>query len=271
MVAVVQASGLSLPETPVVSLSLLFFVENALPAAFFVHIAYVLPAYLRTHPVPIPLPVPVLVQGAVTGSMTLYAMVLAVAMTFLLDTEAVRAVMDQTLAALQQADPDAIKVLQQTWGQDLPDQLVAAMPGLSALGWLLGFLVNLVVSVRIWSKMIHKPTPVIKMAWFRLPRWLVGVVFVLGVLLMLHTRHVVVFPDGVFSLLNNILLVALAGFFLNGAGVFHHMATGQRRFIIPLFYMAFFFIPLLIYVVAMVGLMDPIVSMRRDLYPTVKG
>jgi hypothetical protein len=219
---------------------------------------------------PIPVPVPVLIHGAVAGSMTLYAMVMAVAMTFLLDAQAVRDVVDQTIQGLRKADPDAIKVLQQTWGQDLPDQLVAAMPGLSALGWLLGFLINLVVAVRLWAKITHQKAPVMTMAWFRLPPWLVGFVFVLGLILMLHTRHVLILPEAVFALLNNVLLVALAGFFLNGAGVFHQMVA-KRRFLIPLFYIAFFFIPLLIYVVAMVGLMDPIVSMRRDVYPKVKS
>jgi hypothetical protein len=269
-VAVAQSAGLALPDVPTAHGSVLFFVENTVPAAFFVHLAYTIPQYLRGGGSPLNLPAPIVMQGAVTGSLTLYAMVLAVVMTSLLDAGAVQAILEQTLQAVGDADPKTMKILQQAWGPDVAAQLAAAVPGLSALGWLVGFCVNAVVAVRVWSKITRTSPPLMKMGWFRLPRWLVGVVFALGLVLMLHTRDVLALPQDVFSLLNNILLVALAGFFFNGAGVFHRMAE-KRRFLIPLFYAAFLFIPLLIYVVAMVGLMDPIVSMRRDVYPTEKG
>lgn len=269
-VAVAQGFGLSLPDVPTAHMSILFFAENTVPAAFFVHMAYSIPQYLRDHPFPLNLPPPIVLQGAITGSMTLYAMVLTITITVFLDAQAVQVMLEDTLQAVGQADPQTLKTLQQAWGPDIASQLAAAMPGLSALGWLVGFCINAVVAVRLWSKITGIPAPQMKMAWFRLPRWLVGVVFALGVVLMLHTRDVFVLPQDMFSLLNNVLLVALAGFFLNGAGVFHQMAD-KRRFLIPLFYGAFLFIPLLIYVVAMVGLMDPIVSMRRDVYPTEKG
>lgn len=269
-VAVAQGVGLSLPDVPTAHMSILFFAENTVPAAFFVHMAYSIPQYLRDHPFPLNLPPPIVLQGSMTGSVTLYAMVLTVIMTILLDAQAVQAMLEDTLQAVGQADPQTLKLLHQAWGPDIVHELAAAVPGLSALGWLVGFCINIIVAIRFWSKIAHTPAPMLKMAWFRLPRWLVGWVFVLGVVLMLHTRDVFVLPQDVFSLLNNILMVTLAGFFFNGAGVFHQMA-GKRRFLIPLFYGAFLFIPLLIYVVAMVGLMDPIVSMRRDVYPTEKG
>ena len=250
MVGVVQGAGVTLPDSVLSHLSVLFFVQNALPAAFVVYLCYAVPVYLRNNPL-IPLPLPVLMQGTITGSITIYAMILVIFFSLVMDFTQIEQMVNQVIDVTVKENPS---------------QIAQAVPALTVIGWMFGILLNVAVSVRLWAKIDNISPPQIKIAWFRLPRWMVGLVFVIGLILMINAKDIIVLPDVPFLILNNLMLVALFAFFCNGVGVFHQMSVG-KGFLIPLFYLSFLLIPTLIYVTAMIGLLDPIVSMRREMYP----
>jgi hypothetical protein len=205
-------------------------------------------------------------QGIITGSLTTYAMLLVVFFSVMMDLNQIEQIVTQVIDVTIKENPNQMKAIKSSFGDDLVQQIAQAVPALTVIGWMFGILLNVAISIRVWSKITSITPPQIKIAWFRLPRWMVGFVFVIALILMLNAKNFIALPDMPFLILNNLMLVALFAFFCNGVGVFHQMSVG-RGFLIPLFYLSFLLIPTLIYVTAMIGLLDPIVSMRREMYP----